>query len=97
MKIQSGTAMGSKDEFDWELHKGHGPRSFRTTIGFDQPFSQPPKVVLSLVGFDIQEGEPSRIWVKVHKTEHNQFQLEYKTWASTKVHSMRVHWIAYGT
>lgn len=97
MKIQSGEHQASKKNIDWELHKGHGPRTFRETVRFEEPFTRPPKVVVGLTMFDIAaSGENARLMVYVVETEFDRFKIEYRTWSGAKVLEARAGWIAYG-
>ena len=96
MKLQSATDRQSKDNMEWELHKGHGPRSHTVTVTFPEEFAVPPTVVVSLVGFDVHAGHNARLEVKASHAEHNQFRLTYRTWGDTYVHQAEASWIAYG-
>lgn len=96
MKIQSGADRQSKDDPEWELHKGYGPRSHTVTVKFPEEFAVPPTVVVALKSFDIHEGHNVRIEVRATRVEHNQFRLTYRTWANTYVHEAQASWIAYG-
>ncbi len=49
MKIESGTDRQSSDDFEWELHKGAGPRTHSAVIAFEDPFAVPPNVVVLFV------------------------------------------------
>ncbi len=96
MKIQSGEHQASSKNLEWELHKGHGPRTFRETVRFPEPFSRPPKVVVSLSMFDIAAGQNARLMVYVVQTEFDSFTIEYRTWNNTKCVEARAAWVAYG-
>ncbi|HBQ09947.1 MAG: H-type lectin domain-containing protein [Sandaracinaceae bacterium] len=98
MKIQSGTAKAGHNDPDWELHKGHGPRTHRFVVKFPEPFSVPPTVTASLAGFEAQskELENFRLEVRVVKAEHDKFKLEYKTSGYMKVMNITVTWLAHG-
>lgn len=96
MKIQSGEHQASKENMDWELHKGHGSRTFRETVKFAEPFQVPPTVVVGLTMFDIHAEQNARLMVYVVKAEFNQFTIEYRTWASSRVLEARASWFAYG-
>jgi len=96
LKIQSGTDHQSKDDPEWELHKGYGSRSHTVTVRFPEEFAVPPTVSVALKSFDMHAGKNPRIEVKASRVEHNQFRLTYRTWADTYVHEAQVSWIAYG-
>lgn len=96
MKIQSGVDHQNSDDFDWDLHKGYGKRTFKVNVKFKEAFEVPPEVCISLTAFDLQEGDNARLEVAVSKIEFNQFTLEYKTWGSTKLHRATVNWLAHG-
>ena len=96
MKIQSGEHQASLKDFDWDLHKGHGPRTFKATISFPSAFRVPPTVVVSLTMFDIASGQNARLMTYVHEAEHDKFTIAYRTWNNTWVNEARASWIAYG-
>lgn len=96
MKIQSGATEVSKDELEWELHKGSGPRSFSQRVAFEEDFAVPPTVVISLSGFDIHKDKNVRLQVRAVRVEAHQFTAIFKTWGDSWVHTARAVWIAYG-
>lgn len=96
MKIQSGEHTASKQHIDWELHKGHGPRTHREVVKFPSPFGKPPNVVVGLTMFDLVAGDHARVMVYVVNTEFNQFTIEYRTFGGCKVGEVRAFWLAYG-
>jgi hypothetical protein len=95
MKIQSGEVEGTKDDMEWELHKGAGPRSWSKNVVFDEAFAGPPTVVASLTGFDMHNGKNGRLQVRAVRADHQQFTLVIKTWGDSWVHTARAAWIAY--
>lgn len=99
MKIQTGTAKMGNDDSDWELHKGHGPRTHRWVVKYPEPFAVPPTASVSLAGFEARskDDENFRLAVRVVKAEHDKMKLEVKTNGYMKVMNVTVTWLAYGS
>ncbi len=94
VKIQSGTVQHGPQ---WRLYSGSGERKHHAEVTFDQPFAEPPTVVVSIEKLDImQTGANHRVWVKAQNVRAEGFTLEFMTWADTHIWAVGANWIAYG-
>lgn len=73
-----------------------GARTFCVEVVFDSPFTSPPVVHLGLTGFDIDQRDSSRLTVKAENITVNGFQTIISTWATTRVFSVEMDWLAIG-
>jgi hypothetical protein len=96
-----GIAQGDEDIFsDFEdggpMWTGEGPRESRTRITFDQPFSSPPAVHVSMSLVDVHSGPNFRADVVAENVDKDAFDLVFRTWMDTRVARMRLSWLAIG-
>jgi hypothetical protein len=100
LSLLAGTERLGKDSEGWSLI---GPpaegvdREFRIRIEFSLEFSGPPVVHLSVVGFDIDNGDFARLRVSAQYIDRTGFTLLVSTSWSTQVHGVDVGWLALGT
>lgn len=101
--IQKGDFSASVNSEGWTLQAGFGDRFYREIVTFDQGFTSPPVVILSLTGFDattdkdpeaLQKAEAIRVHVKATRVTSAGFVIELKTWGESKVGAVWGSWIA---
>lgn len=64
-------------------------------IAFPQQYSQPPKVVVWLTGFDIKRDKAWRVKTYATRITATSFTIHIDTWADTVLFSATASWIAY--
>jgi len=82
----------------YSLQGGKGDRTFIDVIQFDKGFSVPPKVIVSLSGYDATAGPDNTVRVQVTATKITKagFTLRVKTWGDGRVGSVWGNWMAVG-
>ena len=72
------------------------PRTCRTKVQFDQPFSTPPLVHLGIVGLDVSNRDNLRVRVRAVEVTNTEFCIEAETWFNTEIWMVSVSWLAIG-
>ena len=78
----------------WNLSSLTGPRTFRVTIKFPQPFGGPPQLAVALTGSDAANTANLRIWIGTEDIEVGEFDLVVNTWDDTLIYGISGVWIA---
>ncbi|MCK0150248.1 H-type lectin domain-containing protein [Marivita sp. S6314] len=96
-----GIAQGSVDLFsDFEeggdMWTGEGSRSRSQWIAFEQPFSAPPAVHVSLTLWDMDSAHNVRADLKAENVTEAGFDAVFRTWKDTRVARVRISWLAVG-
>jgi len=96
--IEVGEFAATPTSEGYSLQGGKGDRTFIDVIQFDKGFSVPPKVVVSLAGYDATAGTDNTVRVQVTATKITKagFTLRVKTWGEGRVGSVWGNWIAVG-
>lgn len=55
-KILGGRIFPNKNNVNFQLHVGNGPRSFTENISFSKAFNSKPKVIVWICGQDVETG-----------------------------------------
>jgi hypothetical protein len=71
-------------------------RVFSAYIGFEKAFSQTPVLQVGIAGFDIENGDASRLRVRVRRISAEGFTVELQTWFNTRIWSVDLSWFAIG-
>lgn len=71
-------------------------RRFRVWVPFAKPFSEPPKVIVSLHHVDADKSANLRIQVEPDQVATNGFRLRFSTWADTHIFGVGAVWVAVG-
>lgn len=100
LQMLAGTETLEKTEDGWSL-LGSSPengasREFRRRVSFERIFGARPVVSVSLVGFDIDNGDFARLRVAVDAIDAAGFTLVVSTSCGTQVHQVEVGWLALG-
>lgn len=96
-----GIAQGAVDlfsDFDTggEMWVGEGARERRQWISFEQPFSAPPAVHVSLTLWDIDSTHNVRADLAAETVSVTGFDAVFRTWKDTRVARVRISWLALG-
>lgn len=75
---------------------GSGEREVRRTARFSEPFRAPPRVLLHLEMWDIDQHTNSRVDLHDAAVTREGFEIVLKTWADTRIARARVGWTAIG-
>ena len=96
-----GIAQGSVDLFSdfeegGEMWTGEGSRVRSQRIAFDQPFSAPPAVHVSLTLWDMHSAHNVRADLRAEAISETGFEAVFRTWLDTRVARVRISWLAVG-
>ncbi|MFP7672085.1 H-type lectin domain-containing protein [Marivita sp. S0852] len=96
-----GIAQGSVDlfsdyEIGGEMWTGEGLRSRSQWVAFEQPFSVPPAVHVTLTLWDMDSAHNVRADLKAEKVSETGFEAVFQTWKDTRVARVRISWLAVG-
>ena len=96
--IEVGEFAATPTSEGYSLQGGKGERTFIDVIQFDKGFSVPPKVIVSLAGYDATAGTDNTVRVQATATKITKagFTLRVKTWGDGRVGSVWGNWIAVG-
>jgi H-type lectin domain-containing protein len=73
-----------------------GLRTFEGRVKFDRAFGAPPVVQIGITGFDIDRHDNARLKVGISKVDGKGFDVQIRTWWSSRVWSVDLNWIAIG-
>ncbi|MGC3989972.1 MAG: H-type lectin domain-containing protein [Chthoniobacteraceae bacterium] len=95
------TCVGVTSE-DWNLSEIPAgeidvPRTYSTEVLFPESFNTVPVVQASLVGFDIDQRDSSRVSIAVSHITTTGFKLAVTTWMETRVYGVEASWLAIGS
>ncbi|SRR5687767_12477131 len=98
LNLLAGTQQLGKDLPNWTLlgPPTDGDREWSTRVDFSLEFSGPPLVHLSIVGFDIDNGDFARLRVRAQYIDRSGFTVFISTSFGTQVHSVDISWLAIG-
>ena len=74
-------------------YRGHA-NSSSTTIHFNPPFSEIPKIVWGTTGLDVRHLQNTRFATSVQGVTTNGFTLEAHTWLDTGIYLVSLQWMA---
>jgi hypothetical protein len=96
--IETGDFSAAAGQDGYTLHTGKGERVFTQTVAFEKGFQSPPKVHLSLSGYEAREDLAGVVRVRVSATKITKtgFSLQVKTWGDGSVNSVWGTWMAVG-
>lgn len=101
LSMLAGTILVDKSEQGWELvappDGSDRPREFQKRVQFNFAFGSLPLVHVSLVGFDIDNGDYARLRVAAVDIDAGGFTLLVSTSCGTQVHAVEASWLALGT
>ena len=96
LKVQTGQAScvtGKKNK----LLSGTGLRTYKTPKIALSGFTKPPLISYGIIRLDSHKEVNLRIKVAPINITKSSFQMEFSTWADTKIYSCVVSWTAVGT
>ena len=73
----------------------HGMRGVVTTVQFDSPFAEAPRVLVALRGFRLSQAKQVRLRVSASDASAASFRLHVQTWEDSCLESVSVAWLAY--
>ena len=96
--IKTGEFTASPEKEGYSLQGGTGDRTYIEDIVFDKAFTAPPRVLVSLSGYDATAGPDNtiRVHVSAFRVTKTGFTLRVKTWGEGRVGSVWGGWIAVG-
>jgi hypothetical protein len=90
----SGEVTGTYEDARWTLNGGEGVRTFIVRQTFPNPFPRAPIVVVSFSYLDAAAG-PLRARVYASDIDANGFNVNFETWADSRLNAAVAAWIAY--
>jgi hypothetical protein len=96
--ILTGEYSGEPDKEGWSLNGGTGERTYIEEVTFEKAFTIPPRVLVSLSGYDATAGPDNtvRVHASAFRVTKTGFTLRIKTWGDGRVGSVWGNWIAVG-
>ena len=76
---------------------GSGKRWARAVVSFDEPFSRPPTVQLSIAVIDADSSRNLRFELHAEDVTERGFTAVAHTWNDTRIGRLQVNWTAIGT
>ena len=88
---------GFSDGGSGQMWAGSGPRHRTVHVDFPRPFASPPTVVVAMSGLDAASSSASsvRISVSAQNVTARGFDIDFHTWADSRIWSTSVVWVAY--
>ena len=83
-------------ENDGPMWCGSGKRWARTVVTFDEAFSEPPKIQLSIAMIDADSGRNLRFELHAEDVTERSFTAVAHTWSDTRIGRLQVNWTAIG-
>jgi H-type lectin domain len=71
-------------------------RSVQNRVTFAHPFTMPPRVMISIAGYDDDSGTPVRVSTSVDAVDTNGFSFSVGTWNISSIYSIGISWVALG-
>ncbi|WP_313352608.1 H-type lectin domain-containing protein [Paracoccus sp. (in: a-proteobacteria)] len=93
---QGSVEMFSAFESDGPMWTGQGPRIEVQAVRFEKSFAEPPAVHVSLGMWDVDRHANQRADIRAVNVTQEGFELQFRTWADTRVARVRADWIAIG-
>ncbi len=93
---QGSTPLFSDFQDGGEMWTGHGQREMRRVVEFDEHFSAPPAVHVSLSMLDIDQATNHRVDISAEMVSEDGFVIVFRTWGDTRVARVRADWMAIG-
>ena len=81
---------------DGPMWTGTGPREHRREVAFEDAFSDPPAVHVSMSMWDSDSGSNQRMDIAAEKITEKGFELVFRTWGDSRVARVRAAWMAVG-
>lgn len=75
---------------------GEGPRSAQRDVTFSEPYRDPPRVMVSLSMFDMDQASNQRADLAAEDVTEIGFTLVFRTWGDTRVARVRADWMSIG-
>lgn len=76
---------------------GSGKRWSRASVTFEQPFSGPPQVQLSIALIDADSSKNLRFELNAEDVHEDGFTVVVHTWSDTRIGRLKVNWTAIGS
>ncbi len=93
---QGSHVLFSDFENDGTMWVGDGPRMFRKSVRFSEPFHVPPTVQVTLSMWDTDQKTNARADITAEKITEKGFEIVFRTWGDTRVARVRADWLAIG-
>lgn len=74
-----------------------GSREVRVRQDFDEPYLQPPSVMVGLAMWDVDSRANSRVDLHVEAISATGFEFVFRTWSDSRIARVRADWTAIGT
>ena len=96
--LLTGEFNGEPDKDGWSLNGGTGERTYIEEVTFEKAFTVPPRVLVSLSGYEATAGPDgtSRVHATAFRVTKTGFTLRVKTWGDGRVGLVWGNWIAVG-
>ncbi len=94
--VQGSRVLFSDFADDGVMWTGNGPRESRHLVGFKQPFSDVPAVMVGISMWDMDNKANSRADITAENITATGFHLVFRTWGDTRVARVRADWTAIG-
>lgn len=81
---------------DGVMWAGQGPREVRQPQLFQEPFAEPPVVMVGISMWDMDQKTNFRADIMAENITPAGFEIVFRTWADTRVARIRADWTAIG-
>lgn len=75
---------------------GQGPRESRHVVTFQEPFLDPPAVMVGISMWDLDHKHNSRADISAADITEQGFHIVFRTWGDSRVARIRADWTAIG-
>jgi hypothetical protein len=96
--VLTGEFYGGPDKEGWSLNGGVGERTYIEEVTFEKAFTAPPRVIVSLSGYDATAGpdNTARVHTSAFRVTKTGFTLRVKTWGEGRIVAVWGNWLAVG-
>jgi len=79
-----------------DMWTGHGDRTRRHSVRFNERYKSPPVVHLALSMWDMDSATNARMEISAENVTETGFDCVFRTWADTRVARARMRWMSIG-
>lgn len=94
-QVLSGYWNADKSTSGYSLNANDGNRSITIEVKFNQPFSEIPKVALTVSTLDADKETNTRFKVEPIAVSRDGFLIKISTWSNSKIYGIGGYWIAH--
>ena len=95
MWMQTGVIEGSRADDDWNLYEWEAA-SLQRQVNFERPFSKPPRVVVGLTSFAMEQNGYKFVSASVGGVTSEGFEIVFESGRNTQLEKVGAFWLAHG-